>query len=94
MVGGVGELYAMNRQSDVQCAPSEQAKKKAQAAKEYIENMYRLQQQSIQERMERCVWLTTCRVWDNNGTHRCSHMSQMAHECCVCQHSRLQHSSW
>jgi hypothetical protein len=35
--------------------PSEQSRKKAQAAKEYIENMYKLQQQSIQERMERCA---------------------------------------
>ena len=35
--------------------PSEQSRKKAQAAKEYIENMYKLQQQSIQERLERCA---------------------------------------
>ena len=48
-------VYEMSKQNDVQSTPSEQAKKKAQAAKEYIENMYRLQQQSIQERMERCV---------------------------------------
>lgn len=43
----------MNRTMDPQVMPSEQSRKKAQAAKEYIENMYRLQEQSIQERMER-----------------------------------------
>lgn len=43
--------------------PSEQSRRKAQAAKEYIENMYKLQQQSIQERMERCAPATVCVTW-------------------------------
>ena len=60
-------VYEMSKQNDVQSTPSEQAKKKAQAAKEYIENMYRLQQQSIQERMERCAPSTPTWV----GTREC-----------------------
>ena len=34
---------------------SEATRKKAEAAKSYIENMYTMQHQNIQERMERCV---------------------------------------
>ncbi len=46
---------------------SEATRKKAEAAKSYIENMYKMQHQNIQDRLERCdqvsgLWpvLTVC----------------------------------
>ena len=36
-------------------APSEEAKRKAEAAKRFIENMYKMQSQNSRERRERCV---------------------------------------
>lgn len=35
-------------------APSEEAKRKAEAAKRFIENMYKMQSQNSRERRERC----------------------------------------
>jgi hypothetical protein len=43
----------MSGQGEALNVPSEEARKKAQAAKEYIENMYRLQQKNLQERRDR-----------------------------------------
>ncbi len=58
---------------------SEATRKKAEAAKSYIENMYKMQHQNIQDRLERCdqasgLWAvltvhearrtcTSCAVW-------------------------------
>ncbi len=44
---------AMSGQGEQMNLPSEEARKKAQAAKEYIENMYKLQQKNLQERRDR-----------------------------------------
>ena len=38
--------------------PSEDTRKKAQAAKSYIENMYKVQYQNFQQRTDRCS--TSC----------------------------------
>ena len=43
----------MSGLSDQFNVPSEEARRKAQAAKEYIENMYKLQQKNLQERRDR-----------------------------------------
>ncbi|BDA44938.1 Serine/threonine-protein kinase tricorner [Coccomyxa sp. Obi] len=43
----------MSGQGDQFNVPSEEARRKAQAAKEYIENMYKLQQKNLQERRDR-----------------------------------------
>ena len=39
---------------------SEATRKKAEAAKSYIENMYKLQHQNIQDRLERCDLTPKC----------------------------------
>lgn len=41
---------------------SEATRKKAEAAKSYIENMYKLQHQNIQDRLERCNLTLVCQV--------------------------------
>jgi hypothetical protein len=43
----------MPAQGEESLAPSEEAKRKAQAAKAYIENMYKSQQKKLQERRDR-----------------------------------------
>lgn len=61
--------------------PSEDTRKKAQAAKSYIENMYKVQYQNYQQRTDRCSEVTSpmCTVRDavwvcnfstDLGTHR------------------------
>ena len=78
---------------------SEATRKKAEAAKSYIENMYKVQHQNIQDRLERCdqasrLWpvLTVCGTRQVGPTRLCSvglctylfsHQTELATTCCT-----------
>ena len=50
--------------------PSEDTRKKAQAAKSYIENMYKVQYQNYQQRTDRCCQnkhITICKLESTFG---------------------------
>lgn len=52
-------------------APSEDSKKKAQAAKSYIENMYKVQYQNHQQRTDRCA-VVRALLQKSTGQKACS----------------------
>jgi len=75
---------------------SEATRKKAEAAKSYIENMYKMQHQNIQDRLERCDQasglcpvLTVCGMRQGGPARLCSVGLCTFH--CVQQQSLLQH---